>query len=71
MVKHNHNSLININPLINYVKTVMNKRYLYPKVTVIRIDVHPARENLINTPHTFHAQSVYGPRLYISHMVHI
>jgi hypothetical protein len=49
----------------------MNKRYLYPKVTVIRIDVHPARENLINIPHTFHAQSVYDPRLYISHMVHI
>jgi hypothetical protein len=45
--------------------------YSYPRVTVIRIDVHPVGENLTNTPHTFHAQSAYGPRSYISHMVHI
>jgi hypothetical protein len=32
---------------------------------VIRIDVDPAGENLINTPHTFHAQFAYGPRPYI------
>jgi hypothetical protein len=33
--------------------TAANKRYSYPRVAVIRIDVQPAWENLINTPHTF------------------
>jgi hypothetical protein len=33
---------------------------------MIRIDVHPARKNLINTPHAFYARSVKGPRPYIS-----
>jgi hypothetical protein len=41
------------------------------RVTVIRIDVHPAGENPTNTPYTFHAQSVYGPGPYVSHVVHI
>jgi hypothetical protein len=36
---------------------------------VIRIDVHTAVENPTNTPHTSHAQSMYGPRAYISHAV--
>jgi hypothetical protein len=63
------NQLLNINPLINYVKTATNKRYSYSRVTTIRIDVHPAEENPTNTPHTFHAQSVYGPKPYVSHAV--
>jgi hypothetical protein len=46
--------------------TVTNKRYSYPRVTVIWIDVHPTGENLINTLHTFHAQFAYDPRPYIS-----
>jgi hypothetical protein len=40
-------------PLISYMKTAMNKRYSYPRVMAIRIDVHPVRENLINTTHMF------------------
>jgi hypothetical protein len=31
----------------------------------------PCRGNLINTPHTFHSQCVYGHRPYVSHMVRI
>jgi hypothetical protein len=46
--------------------TTTNKRYSYPKVAAIRIDVHYVRENPINTPHAFHAQSVYIPRPNIS-----
>jgi hypothetical protein len=46
--------------------TATNKRYSYPRVVVICIDVHPAGENPINTSHTFHAQFVYGPGPYIS-----
>jgi hypothetical protein len=34
------NQLLNINLLINYVKTATNKWYSYPRVVVIRIDVH-------------------------------
>jgi hypothetical protein len=40
--------------------TATNKRYSYPRVVVIRIDVHPAGENLINTSHAAHTQSAYG-----------
>jgi hypothetical protein len=47
--------------------TATNKRYSYPRVTVIQIDVHPTGENPIDMPHAFHAQFVYGPRPYISH----
>jgi hypothetical protein len=63
------NQLLNINPLINYVKTATNKRYSYPRVAAIQIDVHTTGENLTNTPHTSHTQSVYGPRPYVSHAV--
>jgi hypothetical protein len=41
--------------LIIYVKTTTNKRYSYPRVVVIRIDVHPVGKNLTNMTHTFHA----------------
>jgi hypothetical protein len=43
-----------------------NKRYSYPRVIAIRINVHPARENPVTTAHAFHAQFTYGPRPYIS-----
>jgi hypothetical protein len=33
--------------------TTTNKRYSYPRVATIQINVHPAGENLINTPHAF------------------
>jgi hypothetical protein len=57
--------------LISYVKIVTNKRYSYSRDAVIRIDVHHTGENPTNTPHTFHARSVYDPRPYISHAVHV
>jgi hypothetical protein len=37
------------------VMTVTNKRYSYPRVAVIRIDVYHAGKNLTNTPHASHA----------------
>jgi hypothetical protein len=37
---------------------------------MIRIDVHPAGENSINTPHTFHARFAYSPGPYISRGLH-
>jgi hypothetical protein len=46
--------------------TTTNKRYSYPRVAVIRINLYPAAENLINTPHAFHARFMYGPEPYIS-----
>jgi hypothetical protein len=51
--------------------TATNKRYSYPRVTAIRIDVHFVVENPTNTPHAFHAQSTYGSQPYVSHTVHI
>jgi hypothetical protein len=32
---------------------------------VIRIDVHPVGENMINTPYAFHTRFTYGPGPYI------
>jgi hypothetical protein len=58
-------------PLISYVKIVTNKRYSYPKVTMIQINVHPTGENPTNALHASHVQSAYGPRLYISHAVNV
>jgi hypothetical protein len=37
--------------------TATNKWYSYLIVVVIQINVHPTGENLINTPHAFHARS--------------
>jgi hypothetical protein len=51
--------------------TAKNKEYSYPRVTVIRIDVHPAGENLINTPYDFHAWSTYDSWPYVSHTVYV
>jgi hypothetical protein len=53
------------------VMIATNKRYSYPRVVVIRIDVHPARENPTNTLHTFHARSTYDHRPYVTHVVYI
>jgi hypothetical protein len=47
--------------------TATNKRYSYPRVMVIRIDVHPVGETPINMPHAFHARLAYGPEPYISY----
>jgi hypothetical protein len=49
------------------VITNTNKRYSYPRVTAIQIDVHLVGENPINTPHAFHARFAYGPGPHISH----
>jgi hypothetical protein len=46
--------------------TATNKRYSYPRVAAIWIDVHPVGENPINMPHAFHARLTYGPGPYIS-----
>jgi hypothetical protein len=40
--------------------------YSYLRVTVIRIDVHPAGENLNNTSYALHAWFAYGPGPYTS-----
>jgi hypothetical protein len=40
--------------------------YSYLRVTAIRIDVHPAGKNPINTSHAFHVRFAYGPEPYIS-----
>jgi hypothetical protein len=39
----------------------MNKRYSYPRVMAIRIDVHPAGKNQTNTPHASHAVNIWQP----------
>jgi hypothetical protein len=54
-----------------YMMTATNKQYSYPRVVAILIDVYHVGENPINTSHAFHAQFMYGPRLYVSYMVHI
>jgi hypothetical protein len=50
--------------------TTTNKWYSYLRVAAIRIDVHPAGQNLINTSHAFHTRFMYGPGPYISHGTH-
>jgi hypothetical protein len=46
-----------------------NKRYSYLRVAAIRIDVYHVGKNTTNTSQASHAQSAYGPRPYISHVV--
>jgi hypothetical protein len=41
--------------------TITNKGYSYPRVTVIRIDMHHVGDNLTNMPHAFYIWSVYDP----------
>jgi hypothetical protein len=67
----NHNNHINqVEFMSYYVMTATNKRYSYPRVTAIRIDVHPTGENPINTSHAFHARFAYGHGPYISRGPH-
>jgi hypothetical protein len=49
--------------------TAANKRYSYPRVTEIQIDVHHTGGNLTNMAHAFQAQFAYGYRPYVSHVV--
>jgi hypothetical protein len=51
--------------------TATNKRYSYLRVAKIRIDVHPTGKNLTNTSYALHAQSMYDPRPYVSHVIHV
>jgi hypothetical protein len=46
--------------------TTINKRYSYPRVATIQINVHPVGENPISTPSAFHARFAYSPGPYIS-----
>jgi hypothetical protein len=50
--------------LISYVKTTTNKRYSYPRVTAIQINVHSTGENLINKTRTLptpvHVRQAYA-----------
>jgi hypothetical protein len=55
--------------LINYVYKISG--YSYLRFTTIRIDVQPVGENSTNMLHAFLAQSMYVPRPYISHVVHV
>jgi hypothetical protein len=69
-LKQDNNNYINqVEFMSHYVMTATNKPYSYSRVTVVQIDVHPVGENPTNTPHAFHAQSMYGLRPYISHAV--
>jgi hypothetical protein len=56
-------------PLINYVKTVMNKRLLISESDINLNRCTPYRGNLINMLHASHAQPTYGPGPYVSHAV--
>jgi hypothetical protein len=49
--------------LISYVKTATNKRYSYPRVAVIWIDVHPAGE----TQPTHHTHPTLSPCMVLDH----
>jgi hypothetical protein len=49
--------------LISYVKTATNKRYSYPRVAVIWIDVHPVGE----TQPTHHTHPTLSPRMVLDH----
>jgi hypothetical protein len=65
----NSNYITQVEFMSYYMMTATNKRYSYPRVAAIRINIHNAGENPTNTAHAFHAQPVYGPRSYISHAV--
>jgi hypothetical protein len=45
--------------------------YSYPRVTTIRIDVHPTGKDLINMTQAFHGRSAYGHRPYVPHVVRV
>jgi hypothetical protein len=49
--------------------TVTNKRLLISESHGDSNRYTPYRGNLTNMPHTFHTQSAYGLRPYVSHVV--
>jgi hypothetical protein len=61
-----HHLQSSLSLLSYYVMTTTNKRYSYPRVAAIQIDVHLTGENSINTPDAFHVRFIYDPRPYIS-----
>jgi hypothetical protein len=65
IVKHNHESLLNINSLICYMNTATNKRLLISKSHGDSNQCTPCR----GTPHASHTQAMYGPRPYVSHTI--
>jgi hypothetical protein len=67
----NNNYIDQVEFMSYYVMTATNKRYSYPRVMEIQIDVHPAGENPTNTPQIFHARSTYGSQPYVSHVIHV
>jgi hypothetical protein len=64
-------TISSLSSLIYYAMAATNKRYSYPRVAMIQIDVYPAGENTTNTLHAFYAQSAYGHRPYVSHVVYV
>jgi hypothetical protein len=64
-------TISSLSSLIYYAMAATNKLYSYSRVAVIQIDVYPAGENTTNTLHAFHAQSAYGHRPYVSHVVYV
>jgi hypothetical protein len=66
---HNNNYINQVDLISYYAITATNKRYSYPRVAAIQIDIHSVGKNLANMLHASHAQSAYGPRPYVSHMV--
>jgi hypothetical protein len=60
-------------PLISYVKTATNKRYSYPRVAAIQIDVHSAGKNPIHMTcmlppliHVYPAYTSYEQSTYVT-----
>jgi hypothetical protein len=51
--------------------TATNRRLLISESHDDSNQSTPCRGHLINMPHTFHVWSPYGPRPYVSHVVHI
>jgi hypothetical protein len=68
-VKHNNDSLMNNLLLINYVLTDTNKQLLISESHSDSNRYKPYRGNPTNMPHTFHDQSAYDPKPYVSHTV--
>jgi hypothetical protein len=65
-VKHHHNSLTNMIPLVNYVKTTTNKRLLISESHDNSNRCTPCRGNLIYTTRTL-LVSVHVYHTYASH----
>jgi hypothetical protein len=64
IVKHNHDSLINITYSLTTSRLTWKSDYSYPRVAAIRIDVHPAGETRL----THHTHFTPGSRMALDHM---